>query len=68
MVERVMTVVLSDFEVAFLGEEEDEAFRSFLCYFFVYTPCCIIENVCRENTLFTLLEEVFCQGQQLFCF
>ena len=55
----VASVVLSDSEVAYHGEEEDATFRPFLSFYFVYKQCCIIEGECRKMFLSFILQEEF---------
>ena len=60
-------VVLSDSKVAFLGEGEEAAFYPFLyCVLFIQGR--IIEAVCCQIFLSSILQEVFHQGLQLYCF
>ena len=60
------SVVFSDFKVAFLGRDRCSLSSIFLC--FVYGQCCIIEQVYHQILLSEILQEVFHQGLQLFCF
>ena len=57
---------LSDSGVTILGEEEDEAFYPYLDYF-LYAQHCITE-VWYQNSLTSILLEVFRRGLLFFCF
>ena len=60
------SVVLTDSDIAFLGERENAVFLSISLLCFVYKLRCVVGKICRQIFLSFVPQWVFRRGQHLF--